>query len=336
MWPSSSVRRALSIGTTGMWAAFTLAGCQPRGPARYVEPRVDQPHALVAIVRQHTSRPGPFRDDVVHVNGQDVSLGKQDQTAVRVATDAHHWFASTRYWHTEARTSLETVYYTEYETDSCAYRDSRGDCQSGRRPVTKSRLENVTRLIEVTDAACDASSSYQLENGKSYRLTFTFEAAGACSLGCRDVTDGTEARECQRWAPPVASTASTATVSTASSPVPSAAPSVTRTSRPLQTIGIVAVATGGIALGVGIVAGSYANGRKAELARHCDEARTCDETGLTAARDGRTAVSLANVAALAGGSVALAGLGLIVFGPTKTISVSPTNGGAVLGTRGVF
>ena len=52
-----------------------------------------------------------------HVNGQDVSVGAQNQAAVRVATDANHWFASTRYWHTEARTSLETVYYTEYQTN---------------------------------------------------------------------------------------------------------------------------------------------------------------------------------------------------------------------------
>ncbi|MBX3219384.1 MAG: hypothetical protein KF795_02625 [Labilithrix sp.] len=332
MCPSVSVRHALSSGAAGLLSLFTLAGCQVHGRARYVEPRADQPHALVAIVRKHTSQPGPFREDIVHVNGQDVSLGTQNLAAMRVAADAYHWFASTRYWHTETRTSLETKYYTEYETDYCAYRNSRGDCQSGRRAVTKSRLENVTRLIEVTDAACDASSSYQLENGNSYRLTFTFEGAGACSLGCREVTDGAEERECQRWTPPVASTPSTAAPSAVSSPVSLG----TKTSRPLHTLGVVAVAVGGIGLGTGLAAGLYATERKLALARHCDEARTCDEAGLAAARDGGTAVSIANVASLAGVSFALAGLGLIAFGPTKTLSVSPTNGGARIGVGGTF
>lgn len=200
-------------------------------------------------------------------------------------SSSNHWFASTRYWHTESRTSLETVYYTEYQTDYCAYRNSRGNCQSGTRLVSKSRLENVTRLIDVTDATCDASSSYQFENGKSYRLTFTFEGTGACSLACRDVTDGAEERECERWTPPVAPTSSTAASSAVSSPASPAASPGTKTSRPLQTTGIVAVSAGGIGLGAGLLAGLYANGRKAELARHCDESRTCDETGLTAARD---------------------------------------------------
>lgn len=75
------------------------------------------------------------------------------------------------------------------------------------------------------------------------------------------------------------------------------------------------------------------------VSKHCNPYGTCDAEGLTAAQDGKTAVTVSTTAFGVGGALVAGGIALLVFGPSKTApqpSVGVGRDGAQVGLGGTF
>jgi hypothetical protein len=285
---------------------------------------------MVVVSATHLSEPGPQVMLDGSVEGRSVMsshVAHQQPVAVRVQPGGSAWHFSSRFFHTEWKSKLELVDHQESETDSCGRRDSRGNCQSTTRYVTRSRLESVTRLVEVDDARCRDDAAYLLDAGRSYRIAYFFRGDKQCGSTCLDVTDDPAGAACTRVViqPRVA----------AAAPSEDAAPSHGGPLRGAGTALVVLGAMGMVAGGIGI---GYAFDRKQALHEHCDANRTCDSEGLAAAQQGKTANTLAAAGLGAGGAVLATGVAFLVFGPSErpSAAAAATQGGAQLTFRGSF
>lgn len=215
---------ALRLGRSNTEVAFALAlawllvGCVKR----YEFPGPDQPHALVKIRRVYHMVSGTTLDEVVTVNGYQVT---QRQVASALASPAHQvqrvhpepgqWQVAAAFHHSEMRSFQER--YTEniprqemehrMESESYSCGSSYGSSAprtctrmvSRSRLVTKYRQETkyrwVIKPVRVEDGACAAAFSYTPRPNEIYLLQFTFVAAGNCSLTCKRQTRDPAGRE---------------------------------------------------------------------------------------------------------------------------------------------
>jgi hypothetical protein len=328
-------RRRHRLPLLGVVFGVAAAGCAPVAPPvvpKYVEPPPTAPHAIVMVSATHLVEPGSQLDMHGAVESQIVMRSRsarQQPVVVRVQPGGTTWHFASRFFHTEWQWNHEYVDYQDTERDPCGTRDSRGNCESTSRTVTRSRLELVKRLVEVEDAHCLENAAYSLEAGRSYRISYSFRGDEQCGSTCLDVTDDPAGSACAKpvvqAAPP--RTAGAAPVAAASSQ-----------GGPLHTPGTALVVLGAMGLVAGATALGYAYDRKQAVDGHCDANRVCDSDGLAAAQQGKTAGTVATVGFGAGAAMLGTGIAFLVFGPSakSAAAVAPAQGGAQLTFQGSF
>jgi hypothetical protein len=175
----ASLRFALWLGV-----AVSAAGCVPR----YVEPGLDQPHALVKVRTLHHERSGPQLDLAVRleVEGNEFGLEMPSDDAlrlVRVRPLPTRYRVVSAFFHTEMR--MVTVYETEqYQcgTTTSGYGSSTYTTpQYCSRQVPRQQWQSV----RVDDGGCEAAA-LQLAPlaGAVYLVQYDYFGPGVCSTTC--------------------------------------------------------------------------------------------------------------------------------------------------------
>ncbi len=110
---------------------------------------------------------------------------------------------------------------------------------------------------------------------------------------------------------------------------PPDAPAGTTSFRP---VGYATLAVGGAALIVGAVTGVMTLGRASDVRRECPTKTSCSADGAAAARSGSTLSTVSTVTVIGGSILALAGLGLVIWGgPKSPVRASVGTNGIVVG-----
>lgn len=173
-------------------AAFG-SGCVPA----YHPPTAQDPHAIVKIRRSYDTGGGTRLRERLLVDDHSAFDGlvpaelgasaRTDSTLVWPVT-ANYAFGST-FFHTESRQVQETYYtqvpYTSTESYSCGSGTSFQTCT---RTVTHYRSEShtrwVTKLVEVSDGACQAKLSFTAMANNVYLLQYSYQEPNVCSFSC--------------------------------------------------------------------------------------------------------------------------------------------------------
>jgi hypothetical protein len=269
-----------------------VAACnEPPSQIRLASPSATEQSAQVDFHVEYRSRPG------------DKSLDRADYDGVEIGTGAHTIFArpakvkvGTKFWHVEShweeRDETVTEYKTESETDWCARRDRRGDCQSGTRLVTKPHTKRVrsTYLVRVAvpDGACSKEGSFRFEAGKKHHVEYTFVSKDLCTLTCT-TDDGSPCAEIAEAAVP---------------------PAVTDkyTPHPMHALGVGVTTVGVLGALAGAGVGIAALSKRGDVSDHCDANKVCDAQGLAAVSDGQRLATASSLMFAASTGVFIGGL----------------------------
>jgi hypothetical protein len=164
--------------------ALGSAGCV----RRYVEPGLDQPHALVKIRTLHHARSGPQLDLAVRIAVEDDEFGIEmpgddSMRVVRVRPLATSYRVVSAFFHTETR--MRTVYETEqYQCGTTTGGYGHSTYSQPRycsRQVTRQRLETV----RFEDGSCEARAvQFAPLDGAVYLVQYDYFGPGVCSMTC--------------------------------------------------------------------------------------------------------------------------------------------------------
>ena len=187
---------ALCIATLG-------SACIPE----YRPPTLAEPHATVKVRRTYDMAAGTALHELLLVDehralaaGVPASLALSPRIDALLVHPAPATFQMHgRFLHQETQTVLETYYQQEMYFDTESY-----DCSSGfgtnashrtcTRQVTRYRQVPhqhwVSRVVDVTDAACAAQNRFTPAADRVYLLQFNFQEHQACSLSCFEQVPG--------------------------------------------------------------------------------------------------------------------------------------------------
>lgn len=194
--------RRLPVLTFGT-AVLGLASCLP--PA-YVQPRVDEPHAILKVRHNVHAHQGPIYRSSVRI-GSDVVDGR---TRSAILEDAHTFHLRVRpnlatysvggvSFHTEMRSV--TRQRSVQESYSCSHYQCSGygasqRCGSVSQTCYRTRYENYTVMesVEVIDDACSRAVRFAPRVGSTYLVQFDYLGENECTLKCLEQvsTDGGE------------------------------------------------------------------------------------------------------------------------------------------------
>ena len=182
----------------------TLSGaCIPE----YRPPTLAEPHATVKVRRTYDRAAGAALRELLLVDDHDALAAEVPASlalAPRIDALLVHPIPATfqmhaRFFHQEMQSVLETYYVEEMYQETETY-----DCSSGfganasyrscTRQVTRyrqvPRQHWVTRVVDVTDAACGAQNRFTPAQDRVYLLQFNFQEHQACSLSCFEQVPG--------------------------------------------------------------------------------------------------------------------------------------------------
>lgn len=173
-----------ALGTTVVLLALTLPGCV----RAYVEPGLDQPHALVKIRTLHHERSGPDLDLAVRLapDGDEYGIempGDDSMRVVRVRPLPTRYRIVSSFSHTVMQ--MQTVYESEqYQcgtTTSGSGSSTYSHPQYCTRQVPRQRMQSV----RVGDGDCEAAV-FQVAplEGAVYLLQYDYFGPGVCSMTC--------------------------------------------------------------------------------------------------------------------------------------------------------
>lgn len=186
---SASQLRAL----LGVCSLALGPGCIPE----YHAPTAADPHAIVKIRRSYDTGGGTTLRERLLVDDHSAysgvvpsALGRSARTDSTLVwpVQANYSFSSD-FFHTELKQEYETYYEQvssmESESYSCG---SAGSYQTCTRMVTRYHTEPrqrwVTKTVEVSDGACEASMHFAALADRVYLLQYSYQEARACSLSC--------------------------------------------------------------------------------------------------------------------------------------------------------
>lgn len=164
-----------------------IALCLVAGCARhYVEPRLDEPHALTRVrVVRHTWA-GPQLDESVRLNDYVIAMppaGPQPAVrALRVRPAPTLWRAQTTFFHTITVPVTET--YTEQVACGTTYSTYGSSSVPQTRYCPQTRYRTVLQNRRVTDASCTGLIAHTPLAGAAYIVQFDFYGHEQCRLRC--------------------------------------------------------------------------------------------------------------------------------------------------------
>ncbi len=193
-------------------AAFLLLGLTVTGCVRrYVEPGIDQPHALVKIRTVHHARSGPQLDLAVRISSEGTEYGIEmpaddSLRIVRVRPLPAGYRVVSSFFHEvmEMRTVYESEQYQCGTTTSGSGTSTYTNPQYCTRQVPRQRMQSV----RYSDGECEATA-FQVEplDGAVYLVQYDYFGPGVCSMSCMrqlDTGGGTfQLLPCSVGEPPV-------------------------------------------------------------------------------------------------------------------------------------
>jgi len=200
-------------------AALSLLGaCIPE----YHPPTLAEPHATLKIRRTYDTQAGStlyeqllVDDHVALVSEVPVSLASVPRIDARLVYPTAATFEMwSRFFHQEQQDVDETYYeqvpYLDFESYDCGSGIGTSAVHNScSRAVTRYRSETryrrVSKLVDVTDAACRVARRFSPAPNHVYLLQYSFQEHRACSLSCFEQVpnrDGTFANLVCPAAPP--------------------------------------------------------------------------------------------------------------------------------------
>ena len=183
------------------WCLPTIAALLGACIPEYHPPTLSEPHALVKVRRTYDTIAGSTLYEHLLVDDHSALSIRDPVELARVARVASSlvypvpatFVMASSFTHQEMRLVEEQYYEQQMYSEFVSY-----DCSSGfgpnavhrscsrmetrYRPVTRYRM--VSKLVDVTDAACQASRRFAPVQDRVYLLQYTFQEHGACSLSC--------------------------------------------------------------------------------------------------------------------------------------------------------
>ncbi|HEX2679294.1 MAG TPA: hypothetical protein VHM19_21735, partial [Polyangiales bacterium] len=164
-----------------------LGGCV----ARFEQPRLDEPHAVVKLRINYHSFPNTTLHESIQLNRTEVdvtprggrgSLDTPLTTAVRVRPEPALWHAYSTFSHVVSHVEHRSRQITEQYP--CGTQTI-GSITSTRY-CTRYRTEwyDVTVNDTIVDAACEATAQHLPKVGATYLLQYDFYEHRRCSLKC--------------------------------------------------------------------------------------------------------------------------------------------------------
>lgn len=191
MTEQSSVGVVLALALVSQAAA-----CVPG----YRPPTLDQPHATLKLRRTYDQASGTTLHERSFVNGQVLDVAEvpaQLAQAPRIDAALIHpapstFAVSSLFFHIEPQQVLESY------LDNESYYESSYDCGAGygvalsdagcSPPVTRYRNSSptrwVTKIVQVADGYCQASTRFWPKPEHVYLLQYNYQEHAACSLSC--------------------------------------------------------------------------------------------------------------------------------------------------------
>jgi hypothetical protein len=183
----------LATWLTTLLMATLGAACVPE----YRPPTLSEPHALIKIRRTYDTAGGVKLRELLLVDDHSAlrdEVPAQLAGSPRIDVTLVHPIPATfvmksRFFHLESRLVDETYYEQESYQDTESYSCGSGTSyQSCTRSVTRYRSvprhRMVTKLVEVTNAECEAQRRFAPATDKVYLLQYSFQENRACSMSC--------------------------------------------------------------------------------------------------------------------------------------------------------
>jgi hypothetical protein len=159
----------------------------------YVEPALNEPHAVVEVHIVHRATLGPRFAFALDLGGESVQMGATAQRAdtpitrsLRVRPGPASWHFASRFTHLQTSTHLVTDWI--YESYPCGTMMSfglgRGYPQTRYCQRSVPRQRWVTETVPIVDGACDTGAMLDPVPGESYVLQYEFISHGQCEARC--------------------------------------------------------------------------------------------------------------------------------------------------------
>lgn len=185
------VRRALPAlrASLGIVLAACAAGSMSCGVAmaRYKEPAIEAPHAIIKLRFVHHATPGPMHSTSAVLNDTAVPLDSFEPAtpmmhALRVRPEQARWRLATEFYHYETRT--ETYNTTEQYQCGSTTHSSGTSTYSSPQYCTRSVTRTRTVQHKVSDGACAASLEHLPAVGDMLVVQFEFTGPSECAARC--------------------------------------------------------------------------------------------------------------------------------------------------------
>ncbi len=176
-----------------------LAACRP--PA-YVQPRPDEPHAILKIRHVVHAKRGPFYGAGTMLGEFSIderTLETQDTSGtfhVRVRPEVAQFQVHGHSYHYEMQRQMRTRQVPEYY--SCPQQQCTGgygtsrSCYTSYRQCTRYRSETYYQnvQVQVTDDACGRAFQLAPVAGHMYLVQFDYYSDGECAVRCMEQLPG--------------------------------------------------------------------------------------------------------------------------------------------------
>lgn len=189
---AQSLRAVLTLAVLAL-----LGACIPE----YHPPTLAEPHATIKVRRTYDTQAGSTLHELLLVDDHSAlvsevpaSLASAPRIDASLVYPTPATFAmSSRFFHEEMREVDETYYEQEPYSDYESY-----DCSSGygtnavhrscSRSITRyrsvPRYRRVSKLVDVTDAECQATRRFSPAVDRVYLMQYSYQEHRACSLSC--------------------------------------------------------------------------------------------------------------------------------------------------------